>query len=684
MHRDNSEKLLIIKPDYYAWPISWAYVLTCLESNNIPFDFIDVTRSPNWTKDVTAMLRKNNYLAVASGGLIGFYSFFQQLASLIRKHDPNLPYILGGNITKDASDSFLFDRIGMDFGVLGEAETAFPGLIIGILQGYEHFSELPGIIYKDFMGNIIRNHPQRLDMRKENVLPAWNRIDVDYYIGIGSIPCLGHNIRFMPVLSGRGCTGNCAFCSPTIGRFRKRPVEHLIQEINHITSKYDFDYVLFYNEMFYPTVKEIRAFCRQYGALDDRKPWIPEFRVDSNIDVGTFGQMKEAGCLQVVAGIESGSDKILKLMNKRTTPKQIRSFFRNAKMANMPTSGTFMLGYEGETEEDIRKTIDLVIEEEINTAESPLYIYPGTAVYRSACEKGFIKGEFEHLEKATKYPGIFIPDWDGKNEPFFNITDMSDDQYRNVAASEVRRYHTFVFNRYPVRDLSCRLETKRNAVSMVMAGRCHECGAEVGYSYNIFEGLEYKGMLGAGVHNRLVCRKCITRLSFNIYTCPEMRDFSEHFDFLKERISKKKRIIVGGINEDAMFLLRIDLLNLDYKKVLGFMDFTGRYKGEFYVNHPVLNIDQALDLDPDCILLVDYISDIQGILSKLYGKRNIPEILYLCDRQFRDNLLGIRLKLSYRIWNRSAALISFLRSGGGGTDVVKKRYGREAVKGEYK
>lgn len=683
----------MIKPDYYAWPIGWAYVLACLESNNTPFDFIDVTRSPSWTKDVAAMLRKNSYLAVASGGLIGFYSFFQQLGNVVRKHDPDLPYILGGNITKDASDSFLFDRIGMDFGVLGEAETAFPGLVGAIQEGDNDLSGLPGIIYKNVKGNVVRNSPQRLDMSAENILPAWNNIDVDYYIGIGSIPCLGHNIRFMPVLSGRGCTGNCAFCSPTIGRFRKRPIEYVIHEITHITSKYDFDYVLFYNEMFYPTVKGIRAFCRQYGALSGRKPWIPEFRVDSNIDVDTFAQMKEAGCLQIAAGIESGSDRILKLMNKRTTSKQIRTFFRNARMANMPTSGTFMLGYEEETEEDIKKTVDLIIEEEINTAESPLYVYPGTAVYWSGRRKGLIKGEFEHLEKATKYPGIFIPDWDGRNEPFFNMTGMSDDQYRNVAASEVRRYHTFVFNRYPVRDISCTLETKRNAVSMVMTGRCRECGAKVGYSYNVFKGLEYAGMLGAGIHNRLVCRKCITRLSFNIYACPEMKGFPEHFFFLRESVSRRSRIIIGGINEDAMFLLRIDLLNLDYKKVLGFVDFTGRYKGRFYVNYPVLNIDHILALQPDCILLADCMPHARRVLNKVYRKRNMPmpEILYLCDAHFRDRLGRIRRKLSYRIWNRSAALlgsigavISSLRRGGGGRDVVRNRYGRKAVRGEYK
>ena len=623
--------------------------------------------------------------------MIGFYRFFQQLVNIVRKYGFDIPFILGGNITKDAGDSFLFDKIGIDFGVLGEAETAFPGLISAIL-GEGDFSKLSGVMYKNSSGDIVRNSPQRMNMRESNMLPAWDKFDVDYYIKVGSLPFFGHNIKYMPVLSGRGCIGRCSFCSPTIGGFRGRPIEHVIYEITDISLKYDFDYIMFYNEMFYPTAKQIREFCYQYGSLSNRKPWITQVRVDSNIDVDTFVQMKEAGCVQVSVGIESGSDRILKLMNKKIISEQTRSFFQNATIANIPTSGTFMIGYEEEKEEDIKKTIDLIIDEEINTAGSPLYVYPGTAVYRSAYKKGFIKDELKHLEKVTKYRGIFAPDWDGENESFFNITDMSDDQYCDIAASEIRRYQTFIFNRYPVQDLSCRLEIKRNVVSMIMAGRCYECGAEMSYNYKVFKGLEYMGILGAGMHNRLVCLKCIKRLSFNIYTCSEMKELSEHFFFLKERISKRNKIVIGGINEDAMFLLRIDLLNLDYDKILGFIDFTGQYRGKSFVNYPILNIDHIVDLEPDCILLADCVSDAQNVLNKLYKKRNvpIPEILYFCDTHFRNRLKKIRYKLSYRIWNRLVILLRNIGMvilsfrGGDEKDIVSKRYGGEAVKGEYK
>jgi len=650
MKRNNSGKLLIVKPDYNAWPIGYAYVLACLESNDIPFDFIDLARSPHRIKDVEIMLETNSYLAVASGGLIGFYGFFKQLADITHKHNPNMLFILGGNITKDSSDSFLFNKIGIDFGIIGEVETSLPGLINALNNRDDDFSKLPGVIYKNTNGDVNRNLSQRLDLRKNTILPAWHNYDVDYYIKSGSLPFVGDNIKFMPVLSGRGCIGKCSFCSPTIGGFRKRPIEHVIYEIIDISSKYEFDYIMFYNEMFYPTTKEIREFCRQYKSLTNRKPWITQVRIDSNIDIDTFVQMKEAGCILVGAGIESGSDRILKRMNKRITSNQIRRFFKNAKMANMPTCGTFILGYEGEKEEDIKKTIDLVIDEEINTDASLMYVYPGTDVYDNACKKGLIKDEMDHLEKVRKF-SFFAPNSKGL---FFNITNIPDDQFYDIATREVRRYNTFIFNRYPVQNLLCRLEKKNNKAIMIMTGKCHECGAKVSYDYNVFIGFEYIGLLGIGINDRRICPNCIKQLSFNIYTCPNMKELREYFFFLRERISKRNKIIIGGINQDAIFLLRINLLNLDYDKILGFVDFSEQYRGKFYVNYPMLNVDHIADLEPDCILLVDCVSDAQNILNKFYKKWNmpLPEILYLCDNHFREKLKKIRHEITYKSWNK--------------------------------
>jgi radical SAM superfamily enzyme YgiQ (UPF0313 family) len=646
-------KLLVIKPPYDAWPVGFAYVLSCLEENGIPFDFIDSSNTQNFRQNVKNRLANNDYFAVASGGLIGFCYFFKEIAQMIRKYHRGIPLIIGGNITKDASNELLFDYIGINFGVLGEAETSLPGLINAINMS-NGISDLPGVIYKKD-GKIVKNLPHRFDLNK-NILPAWHRFDVDFYIKNSTAPFIGDDLRFMPVLTGRGCVGRCTFCSPSIGGFRKRPIEHVIFEIEQLSSKYKFDKIFFYNEMFYPTAHEISDFCEQYMLLKNKKPWITQVRIDSNIDVKTFVQMKEAGCIVVSAGIESGSDKVLSLMNKNITSEQIRIFFRNAKMADMPTNGTFIVGNEGETEEDLMKTIDLVIGEEINTGESLMYVYPGTIAYNNALKRGLIKDEKLHLRKTSKSATSLFSQ--NVKENHLNISKISDERFLDIVTREARRYNTFVFNRYPVKDLSFKIMIQDKEVFMLMRGKCHECGFDVKNEYNIFNKIEYVGLLGQGVEDKYICSKCFSQLSFNIYECKEIEGIGRYFSFLKDNLSKHKRIIIGGINEDARFMLRINLLDLDYKKILGFCRFTVQQKGKYFVNFPVFNFDDVIDLNPSCILMVDSISNGESIIRKYYARKKIspPEFVYLFDKQLLDTLKKIKSEGGYGNYSNNLVL----------------------------
>ncbi|MCX5726988.1 MAG: hypothetical protein NT030_07465, partial [Candidatus Saganbacteria bacterium] len=91
------KKILVIKPQFKAFPVGLAYVLACLETNNIPFDFVDTDLEPDYSKK----LKNNDYLAVATGGLIGQFTFFCDVVNEVRKIRPDLPVILGGNVTKD-------------------------------------------------------------------------------------------------------------------------------------------------------------------------------------------------------------------------------------------------------------------------------------------------------------------------------------------------------------------------------------------------------------------------------------------------------------------------------------------------------------------------------------------------------------------------------------------------------
>lgn len=620
------KKLLLIKPRYRTFPVGFAYVLACLESNDIPFDFIDADlQHPDYRK----ILRKNDYLAVASGGLNGHYDFFSEIVQQARAVRHDLPIIIGGNITKDINSDFLFDKLGLDYGIIGEAETSLPHLIDRIVKKSNDFENVPGLLYKDkYSGKVIKNRPRRLDLQNVNILPAWHHIDIEYYSKDWYIPFYGR-ISGMPVLSGRGCVGTCSFCSPTIGVFQKRPIKHVIEEIEFLNRSYNFEWFVFFNEMFYRTKEEILDFCRAYRDVKPRKPWVCALRADVNVDVETFKAMKEAGCISTSAGIESGSDKILQLMKKRTTAKQVREFFGDARKAGLPCNGTFMIGNEGETEEDLRQTIDMVISEEMNCDHSLTRTYPGTLIYKNALKRSLIKDEWEYLQELFKWKGIWDLKW--VNRKYLNISEIPNEHFWDVIIREIRRYETFIFYRFQARDV--KYKTVFGIDHIFMSGTCPDCGCHV---VPFFE--------GKLLWMETSCPNCFNRVFFSLY---KLKDFANHFEMLCKELKKTDRLVILGTNSDASDILRVNYFGLDYDRIKGFLEIKQpQITGSSFVHIPILQIKDLIEIQPDTILVVeDPAGDAELLLKLFYNKEGVqfPRILHLIPDKKRWSLRLTRL-----------------------------------------
>ena len=616
------KKLLIIKPPYRTFPVGFAYVLSCLDSNNIPFDFIDTAiKYPNYER----ILKKNDYFAVASGGLIGHFDFFCEIVRNVRNIRPDLPIILGNNITKDINPDFLFDKMGIDYGIIGEAETSLPYLIDTIVKGSNDLGTIPGLLFKDkFSGKVIKNAPHRLDLENVNILPAWHYIDIDYYSKDGYLPFFGRQTA-MPVLSGRGCVGRCAFCSPTIGSYRMRPLKHVIQEIEFLNSTYDFDWIIFFNEMFYRSKEEVLNFCQAYQNVKPQKPWICAFRADVEIDLDTFVAMKEAGCAGTSAGIESGSDKVLKLMKKTTTVEQVKKFYRFAREAGLPCNGTFMVGNEGETEEDLKQTIDLVISEEMNTGESLMNVYPGTLNYKNALKRGLIKDEWAYFRQLRFGCGIWETDWINRSN-YLNISEIPNERFWDVIVKELRRYTTFIFHRYQARDVE--YKGIWGGSRMKATGLCPKCGYQV-VLFSQFKLVETENF----------CLNCFSKVVFNLY---KSKDLASQFELLCKELKEAERLVILGTDSNASDMLRIDRFGLNYDRIMGFLEIKKRQVSySSFINMPRLQIKDISKIQPDIILVADdQVGDAELLLKLFYSKQGVqpPRILHLIPDKKRWSL----------------------------------------------
>ncbi|MBN1577151.1 MAG: cobalamin-dependent protein [Chitinispirillaceae bacterium] len=604
------DKILVINPPYQMFPIGIAYVLACLENHGVRFDFADAQFGNGYKR----LLKKNDYRAVATGGLIAQFKFFQDVFRSVREINPQTPVILGGNITKDMRSEFLFDKLGITYGIIGEAETSLPFLLDAMMKKETSLDTIPGLLYKDLnTGEIKKNPVRRLDLSNTNILPAWHWINVDYYINVWEYSIFGRRLA-MPVISARGCIGACTFCSPLMGAFRKRPVEHVIQEIEFLNARYTFDWIAFFSEMFYATKKDIVNFCEAYKMVKPQKKWLCDLRADADIDEETLRLMKECGCADIFVGIESGSNKILKSMNKRTTKEQVIHFYRIAKSAGLPCDGNIMVGNEDETEADIKETVDMVIDEEMNAQERLTNAYPGTKMFENAVKCGLAADGWESLQRFDFE--CYIWDYNLTKKQYINITGIPNEKFWEIIIRELRRFNTHISTRYNAKDMTY---VYKFGLLIKVTGVCADCGNAVTLAVP-------RKTLGI----RTSCRNCYRPVMFNLY---ELKEFNGHYRLLCAELQKAKQLAIAGTKIEASFMLRYDYFKLSYGSLLGFIEMDQRApEVSEFIHMPRYRMTDLLDVRPDTILIVDDpFGDAEMKLRYFYlrKKQPPPRILHL-------------------------------------------------------
>jgi radical SAM superfamily enzyme YgiQ (UPF0313 family) len=154
----------------------------------------------------------------------------------------------------------------------------------------------------------------------------------------------------------------------------------------------------FEDDTFITFKQRLREICERLIALDLGISWSCLGRVN-HVNPDNLRLMRQAGCWQISFGIESGSQEILTLINKRVTLDQVRAAVRMSRAAGILTKGFFILGHPGETRQTLRMTIDFALELPLDDISVCLMTpFPGTELY----------------DRATEF-GSFDPDWGRMN-----------------------------------------------------------------------------------------------------------------------------------------------------------------------------------------------------------------------------------------------------------------------------
>ncbi|MBM3251266.1 MAG: B12-binding domain-containing radical SAM protein [Candidatus Omnitrophica bacterium] len=307
----------------------------------------------------------------------------REMIGIIKGIDRNIKVIVGG-----VHASFCYNQIleyyGADVVVIGEGEQKMRELC-GVLEKDASLESVKGIAYKE-------NGKVKLTPPRENVGNLDDLAMPDYSYARPYME--SSHMGFL--ITSRGCPVRCTFCSTSSfwgQQVRMNSVPRVVDEMEMLISRYKIKKIFFHDDTFNLGISRVKALCKEIMDRGIKIDWACSCRV-TPVSEEMIAAMAEAGCRHICWGIESGSEEILKKINKKITLSQIREAFElSKKFSHVISTGAFaMVGNRGETPGTIQDTVNFLNTIPITDCPSTsiLYILPGTLLYEYLRRDGYI------------------------------------------------------------------------------------------------------------------------------------------------------------------------------------------------------------------------------------------------------------------------------------------------------
>jgi anaerobic magnesium-protoporphyrin IX monomethyl ester cyclase len=369
-------------------PLGLAYLTSYLKAHGHDVTLLDMQVLMMDSEALAACLAEERPDVVGITAMTPTLPEALRVADLARSILPAARIVLGG-VHPTLDPQSVLDNPSVDFAIRGEGELSFKQLL-DVLDANGELSAVPGLCYRTDSGLHIA--PKTPPIRDLDQLPApdYESFPVERYIEHNS---LLRGVRGISMIVSRGCPYACSFCAvqQTMSRrWRIKSVSLVVDEIIALRDKYGIEGVWFKDSIFNLKRSWTREFCQQ---MIDRKvgvEWQANTRINL-LDDEELAMMKRAGLTQIDLGIESGSPKSLKRLNKQITVEQIREKVKLAKK-HVRVFGFFMIGVPGEDESDVQETFEFAKSLDLDRWSWSIYSpLPGSPLYEELIEEGRVQ-----------------------------------------------------------------------------------------------------------------------------------------------------------------------------------------------------------------------------------------------------------------------------------------------------
>jgi radical SAM superfamily enzyme YgiQ (UPF0313 family) len=408
------DKIILINPSYdypvtkgkkvFRWnriwpPLDLANSASLLERQGFDATIIDANADRLTPKEVAQKTKEFDKIFITSASLdrwqcphIDIRTFLETVEAIKEVKDDGI-YVMGPHGTFRPKDILKITKVSGI--IVGEPELT----ILDICENKD-LKKIQGLYFIKNRRTFFRKRIKLLDLNSLPV-PSFNLLPMEKY----SYEILGDHFTLFE--ASRSCPYSCTFCAADqmYGEsYRIKNAEHLVKEIEHAIENFGVKTAYFIDLEFTLNNRLNRENVKKLCNLLIKKKldfkWCCQTRADS-VDYNILKKMKLAGCELIHFGVETGSERILKSINKRLTLSQIENAIELTKKLGIKSVCFFMFGLPDETVEDMMKTIRFA--KKISPSYASFNIatpYPNTVFYEN------VKGELTELFPAY-YDGVF-------------------------------------------------------------------------------------------------------------------------------------------------------------------------------------------------------------------------------------------------------------------------------------
>lgn len=417
----------------YSQPLGLLYLIAYIRQKfpeKFEFDLIDQAMADLTSKQILERVKKFNPDIVGFSCLSLDANQMQETAALIKKELPHCLIFLGGPHASVFYDQVL-EKSHIDVAVIGEGEETVAELIQRFLDK-KSFEGVKGIAYKKD-GKIILTLPREPIVDLNSLpFPAWDMIDFKEY---GKLPSMNSYSMAKPwsvIFTSRGCPYQCLYCHSMFGkRTRFRSAENVIAEIEILTKKYGVKEIQIVDDIFNLDLERAKKICDLIVEKGIKiKICFPNALRADRMDHELIKKLKKAGCYAMAYAIETASPRLQKEIKKNLDLEKVKQVIAWSNEEGIITHGYCMLGFPGETREEMEMTVKYALNSKLMAAVFfTVVVYPRTKL-------------FEYAQRI--YPDFNFDQWDSSYFYYWS----RDPFYQRVTGMDILKIQRNAYRRF--------------------------------------------------------------------------------------------------------------------------------------------------------------------------------------------------------------------------------------------